>query len=114
MNSERSNAQIRRWIAVMSMMTLVACGGGGTSAATAPSPAPESAPTPAPAVQTLSISTSAGGTVLTSPAGSTCATSCSATYAEGAAMTLTAQPSPNFQFDGWSSACTGNATNCLV
>ncbi len=52
MDNQQLGGPLRGWIAVMSMMALVACGGGGGGAGSAPvspAPAPAPAPTPAPA-----------------------------------------------------------------
>jgi hypothetical protein len=57
------------------------------------------------------------GTVVSSPAGISCATSCSeqsAKFAEGELVTLTATPAEGFSFAGWSgSGCSGTGT-CKV
>jgi hypothetical protein len=49
------------------------------------------------------------GTVSSAPAGIACGSSCQATFAAGAAVTLTAKPDANQSFLGWdSTVCTGN------
>ena len=47
------------------------------------------------------------GTVTSNPAGVNCGTSCTANFAPGTAVNLTASPAPGSTFSGWSDACTG-------
>ncbi|HWM19159.1 MAG TPA: S8 family serine peptidase [Ilumatobacteraceae bacterium] len=54
------------------------------------------------------------GTVTSSPAGISCGSSCSASFASETAVTLTATPSVGSSFAGWSDACSGVSTSCLV
>jgi uncharacterized protein (DUF2345 family) len=65
-----------------------------------------------PSNPTLSVtkSGSGSGTVTSSPAGINCGTTCSAQYANGTQVTLTAQPDGNSTFAGWSGACSGTGT----
>ena len=53
------------------------------------------------------------GTVTSSPAGINCGSACSASYASGAQVTLTAAADPASAFAGWSGACSGTGT-CAV
>ena len=69
----------------------------------------------APTTFTLSV-TKAGtgsGTVISSPAGIDCGTTCSANFPSGQMVTLTASPASGSTFAGWSGACTGTG-NCVV
>jgi uncharacterized repeat protein (TIGR02543 family) len=53
------------------------------------------------------------GTVTSSPAGVDCGSTCSAQFADGTVVTLTATAAENSTFTGWSGACTGT-TSCVV
>jgi hypothetical protein len=54
------------------------------------------------------------GTVMSVPAGISCGTSCSGSYATGTAVTLTARPATGSTFTGWSGGgCSGTGT-CTV
>ncbi|MBL8916319.1 MAG: hypothetical protein JNM17_36805, partial [Archangium sp.] len=53
------------------------------------------------------------GTITSSPAGLACGTSCTAPFASGTAVTLTATPDATSTFTGWSGACSGTAA-CVV
>ena len=50
------------------------------------------------------------GTVTSSPAGISCGAACAKTYPPGTPVTLTATPSADSTFTGWSGACSGTAT----
>src|SRR5207244_8485831 len=52
------------------------------------------------------------GTVTSSPAGIDCGTSCSADYASGTLVTLTAAASAGSTFTGWSGGCSGTG-DCM-
>jgi len=53
------------------------------------------------------------GTATSNPAGVNCGTSCTASFAPGTAVNLTASPAPGGTFSGWSDACTG-AGSCSL
>ncbi|HME45283.1 MAG TPA: C1 family peptidase [Syntrophorhabdales bacterium] len=55
----------------------------------------------------------ATGTVTSYPSGINCGSTCSANYATGSQVTLTATPGPNATFAGWVEACSGTGT-CTV
>ena len=63
---------------------------------------------------TASKTGSGSGTVTSSPAGIDCGTTCSASYASGAVVRLTAAPAAGSIFAGWSGDCTGTATTASV
>jgi endo-1,4-beta-xylanase len=54
-----------------------------------------------------------GGTVTSSTGGINCGSTCSAIYASGATVTLTATAASGSSFAGWSGACSGTGT-CVV
>jgi hypothetical protein len=65
--------------------------------------------------RTLSVSVagSGSGAVTSQPAGISCGVTCSAAYATGTPVTLTAATGAGSTFGGWSGACSGSAT-CTV
>lgn len=62
---------------------------------------------------TLAISGTGAGSVVSSPAGISCSSSCSAGFTAGTSVTLTATPAAGSAFAGWSGACSGTGT-CTV
>jgi RHS repeat-associated protein/uncharacterized repeat protein (TIGR02543 family) len=63
---------------------------------------------------TVTQTGSGTGTVTSAPTGIDCGVSCSSSYDWGTAVTLTATPSADSVFYGWTGACTGTATTCTV
>lgn len=53
------------------------------------------------------------GTVTSAPAGVSCGTTCTAPFAAGTSVTLSAAPAPGSVFAGWSGACSGTGA-CIV
>jgi Divergent InlB B-repeat domain len=63
---------------------------------------------------TLTVNKSGPGTVSSSPGGISCGSTCSASFASGSAVTLTAVPGRGARFNGWSGGgCSGTGT-CTV
>jgi len=92
-----------------------ACSGTGTctvlmSAAAAVTATFASTPPPN---QTLTLNIAGSGTVTSSPAGINCTASCTASFAGGASVTLSAQPASGYTFAGWTGACSGTGS-CVV
>jgi uncharacterized repeat protein (TIGR03803 family) len=61
----------------------------------------------------LAVTDSGSGTVTSSPTGINCGSVCSADFASGTQVSLTASPSQGSAFTGWSGACTGTG-GCSV
>jgi lysophospholipase L1-like esterase len=53
------------------------------------------------------------GVVTSNPSGINCGSACSASFANGTSVTLTASPASNATFTGWSGACSGTGA-CVV
>jgi VCBS repeat-containing protein len=64
----------------------------------------------------LNVGRTGGGTgvVTSSPGGINCGTDCSEPYGAGKLVTLTAAPASNSRLAGWSGACAGASTACVV
>ncbi len=54
------------------------------------------------------------GTITSDPAGIACGATCSANFAHGTNVTVTATPAPGSAFAGWSAACSGPDPSCIV
>jgi phospholipase C len=95
-----SDLKYRAIVSCLSSMFLgvfLGCGGGGSSS---------SLPTGS---YQLTVQASGGGTgtVTSAPTGINCGQTCSATFTSGTQVTLTASPTANSSFAGWSGACSG-------
>jgi hypothetical protein len=62
---------------------------------------------------TLAVGVTGNGTVTSSPPGINCGSTCSASFASGTQVALTANPTAGASFIGWSGACNG-ASGCTV
>ena len=86
------------------LIVLCGCGGGGASSSTFPTGS----------VQLTVQSAGAGaGTVSSNPAGINCGQTCAASFSSGTQVTLTASPTANSFFAGWSGGCSGTG-GCKV
>ncbi len=63
---------------------------------------------------TVSLTGSGGGVVTSTPEGIACPTTCTASFDEGALVTLTATPGTASRFVGWGGACAGTSTCSLT
>jgi Divergent InlB B-repeat domain len=66
-----------------------------------------------PRSHTLQVAKTGSGTVSSSPPGIACGSTCTASFGDGATVTLTATPTAGWAFSGWSGACSGKGT-CTV
>ena len=62
---------------------------------------------------TVTAPTAGAGTITSSPSGINCPGTCTASFAQGTQVTLTAVPGKNYIFGGWSGGCTGTGV-CTV
>jgi len=67
-----------------------------------------------PSAPMLGVSTTAGGRIISSPAGLDCGLTCTAGFTAGTQITLTAAPDAGYLFSGWSGACSGTAGTCTL
>ena len=62
----------------------------------------------------LNVAVSGSGSVASSPAGINCGSACSADFAAGTAVTLTATPAAGQRFTSWGGACAGTQPTCTL
>lgn len=62
----------------------------------------------------LIVGKSGSGSVKSTPDGILCGSACSAGFATGQSVVLTATPAEGQVFGGWSGACSGTSTSCTV
>ncbi|MBF0567405.1 MAG: RICIN domain-containing protein [Nitrospirae bacterium] len=63
---------------------------------------------------TLNVSTTGSGTVVSTPSGISCGSSCSTQYASGTSVVLTATPSSGYGLSSWTGCDSTNGTQCTV
>ena len=61
----------------------------------------------------LTIAKAGNGSISSDPAGIDCGTTCSASFADGTSVTLTATPTSGNRFSGWGGACNGSG-KCVL
>jgi hypothetical protein len=101
MNRGRSLA-----VSVALGVVVSACGGGGASGTASVVAAGGANPV-------LMVAETGSGTVVSTPPGIQCGSSCSAGFATGTGVTLSAAPASGYTFTGWSGACSGTGS-CVV
>ena len=62
----------------------------------------------------LNVAVSGNGSVASNPVGISCGSTCSANFAAGTAVTLTATPAAGQLFSSWGGACTGTQATCSL
>lgn len=90
--------RLRNILLFLSVLPLAGCAGMRTEPVTPPTTA-----------YVLSATSPAAGqgTITSSPAGISCPGTCSASFAQGTKVSLTAAAGKNYLFSGWSGACSG-------
>src|SRR5215469_5458993 len=105
----RMNTRFRRKLQIVAvMLTALVLAGCGRSTQ------PETTNTHSqPHMLTLSVTANGSGTVTSSPTGINCGLTCTASFAAGTTVALTATPGRGSIFVGWSGACSGTGP-CTV
>lgn len=68
-----------------------------------------------PTTQVLSLTRNGAGSIVSSPAGIACGSTCAASFSTGTSVTLTATPTANYTFSGWTGGgCSGTAPCTVV
>jgi len=86
-----------------SFVSILACGGGG-GGNTPPPIIPDSVN------NTLTVTVTGNGTVISSPIGIDCGSDCSHQYSQSTQVTLTATPATGYLFSSWSGDCSGSSS----
>src|SRR6202166_2061776 len=84
----------------LGILFLAGCGGGATLT-------PTENPRPTSFQLTITGPAAGTGTVASTPAGISCPSTCTATFAQNTQVTLTETAGTNFFFGGWGGSCTG-------
>jgi phospholipase C len=91
-----------------------ACSGTGACAVTMSAATAVTATFAQTSTPQVVVTLSGSGTVTSSPAGINCPSTCSATFAQNAVVTLKETPAVGSTFTGWGGACATTATTCTV
>lgn len=62
----------------------------------------------------VNLAGTGSGSVISDPIGIDCGSTCSAEFAPGSTVTLTATPADGSTFDHWGGACSGSGTTCSI
>jgi phospholipase C len=88
------------------ILPLAGCAGVGTGLTTAP---------PTQSFQLTVTAPAAGqGTIVSTPAGIDCPSTCTASFPQGTKVSLTAKPSSSYLFEGWGGACSGMSCSFTI
>ena len=68
----------------------------------------------APTAVSLTVTRTGGGSIASSPAGISCGSTCSASFASGTSVTLSATPATGSVFTGWSGGGCSGTGSCVV
>ncbi len=91
--------------AALPLLFLIGCGGGTST--------PTETPTPKNFQLTITGAAAGTGTVTSTPAGVSCPSTCTATFAQNTQVTLIETPAAGYTFAGWSGACSGTGA-CVM
>ncbi len=69
---------------------------------------------PPPPPRTLTVTKTGLGAVISNDLGISCGADCTESYDQGTEVTLTAQPEADSAFAGWSGACSGTESQCVI
>lgn len=95
--------RLHRFLCLAGLLVVAACGGGGGGGSTVP-----------PVGNTLAVSVSGDGSVVSLPAGIDCGATCSTRFDPASSVTLTATPATGRAFTGWGGDCAGTSRTCTV
>jgi hypothetical protein len=68
----------------------------------------------APSAFTLTVSSAAGGAILSTPGGISCGSICSVTFPANTVVILSAAPDGSHTFGAWGGACSGSLASCVL
>src|SRR5581483_4671155 len=91
-----------------------ACGAATTCVVTTDVAKTVTATFASPQALSVVLTGNGGGAVASDPAGIDCGATCTARFAPGTSVTLTATAAADSTFAGWSGACTGTAPTCTL